>query len=104
MRAHAGWPVTFWQNRVPLASVSSPWRRAMPKSRSMSLIPASLWKVNRMPSSARVPRFVVIVMTPLPARAPYSDAAAAPFTTSTFSMSFGLISGRLPLMITPSTM
>ena len=45
-----------------------------------------------------------MLTTPLPARAPYSDAPAAPLTTSTFSMSLGLMSGRLPLMMMPSTM
>ncbi len=34
-----------------------------------------------------VPRLVVIWITPCPARAPYSEAAAAPFTISTWSMS-----------------
>jgi hypothetical protein len=57
-----------------------------------------------MPSAARRPLRVVIWMTPLPARAPYSDAAAAPFTTSMFSMSAGLRSGSVPEMIVPSTM
>ena len=45
-----------------------------------------------------------MLITPLPARAPYSDAPAAPFTTSTLSMSLGFRSGKPPLMITPSTM
>ena len=50
-----------------------------------------------------LPVLVVIWITPLPARAPYSDAAAAPFTTSTDSMSSGFRSGRPPLMMMPST-
>src|SRR3712207_37786 len=45
-------------------------------------------------------------MTPAPARDPYSDAAAAPFTISTLSISLALMSpsGFEPCRITPSTM
>ena len=45
-----------------------------------------------------------MLITPLAAREPYSEAAAAPFTTSTLSMSSGLMSGSPPLTIMPSTM
>ena len=69
----------------------------------MSLTPPSLRTLNVTPSLARRPDFVVMLMTPLPARAPYSDAPAAPLTTSMLSMSLGLKSGSDPLMITPST-
>jgi len=89
---------------LPVSSVASAWNRARPKSRSMSLTPASLRRSNFTPSMLRRADFVVMLMTPLPARAPYSDAPAAPFTTSTFSMSLGFKSERLPLMMTPSTM
>src|SRR5947199_14103 len=70
----------------------------------MSLTPASLRISNFTPSRLRRADFVVMLITPLPARAPYSDAPAAPFTTSTLSMSLGFRSGKPPLMITPSTM
>src|SRR5213596_1284966 len=104
VRAQRGCPLTAWQNCRPCSSIASAWNRASPKSRSMSLTPPSLRALNCTPSSARRPDLVVMLMTPLPARAPYSDAPAAPFTTSTLSMSPGLMSGRAPLMITPSTM
>ncbi len=70
----------------------------------MSLTPASLRTPNLTPSRLRRADLVVMLMTPFPARAPYSDAPAAPSTTSTFSMSRGFKSDRFPLMITPSTM
>ena len=70
----------------------------------MSLTPSSLRTVNATPSGAPRPLFVVMFMTPLPARAPYNEAPAAPFTTSTRSMSPELMSGSAPLMMTPSTM
>jgi hypothetical protein len=53
------------------------------------------------------PRRVRIWMTPLAAREPYSDAAAAPFTTSMLSMSIDSRSAvdapNAWLWITPST-
>src|SRR5947208_164809 len=58
----------------------------------MSLTPSSLRTVNVTPSGAPRPLFVVTLMTPLPARAPYNEAPAAPFTTSTRPMSPGLMS------------
>src|SRR5256885_891334 len=70
----------------------------------MSLVPTSLRKWNVTPSRARRPDRVVMLITPLAAREPYSEAAAAPFTTSTLSMSSGLMSGSPPLTIMPSTM
>src|SRR5258708_3902372 len=70
----------------------------------MLLTPDSLRMPNLIPSRLRRADFVVMLMTPFPARAPYSDAPAAPFTTSTFSISLGFKSDRLPLMMTPSTM
>ncbi len=70
----------------------------------MSLTPASLRTSNFTPSMLRRADLVVMLMTPFPARAPYSEAPAAPFTTSTFSMSLGFRSDRLPLMMMPSTM
>ena len=84
--------------------MASAWKCASPKSRSMSLTPPSLRALNRTPSSPRRPVFVVMLMTPLPARAPYTEAPAAPLTTSTLAMSPGLMSGSDPLMTTPSTM
>src|SRR5690606_20631141 len=49
------------------------------------------------------PLFVMTDITPLPAREPYSAAAAAPLTTSMDSISSTLISERLPVRIIPST-
>ena len=43
-------------------------------------------------------------MTPAPAREPYREAAAAPFTTSMLWMSSASRSTMQLLMITPSTM
>jgi hypothetical protein len=63
-----------------------------------SLIPASPW-MDHCGAPAR-PRLVVITMTPFAASVPYSVAADGPFTTSTLSISSGLMSftrlGRLP--------
>ena len=48
------------------------------------------------PPDAR-PRFVMMLITPAEASAPYSVAAAGPFTTSMLSMSSGLMSfNRVP--------
>ena len=71
---------------------------------SMSLAPASLRNRKVIPSAEVRPDLVVMLMTPFAARAPYIDAPAAPFTTSTFSMSCELIEGRPPVRMTPSTM
>src|SRR5437773_2021609 len=92
------------QNCWLRSSISSAVRWAIPKSRSMSLVPASFRKWNVAPSSARRADLVVMLITPLAARDPYSDAAAAPFTTSTLSMSSALMSGSPPLTMAPSTM
>src|SRR5438552_3276450 len=54
--------------------MASAWKCASPKSRSMSLTPPSLRALNRTPSSPRRPVFVVMLMTPLPARAPHTGA------------------------------
>src|SRR5512133_1711765 len=71
---------------------------------SMSDEPYSAFTRNLMPSCEFLPERVVIWMTPLPARDPYIDDAAAPFTTSTFSISCGLMSCRPPCETTPSMM
>src|SRR3989442_8258809 len=52
----------------------------------------------------RSPRFVKIWTTPFAASEPYKDEAAAPFTTSTRSMSSELMSDRPCRVIVPSTM
>src|SRR5437016_10699873 len=52
----------------------------------------------------RSPRLVKICTTPLAAFEPYRDDAAAPFTTSTRSMSSELMSARPKCVIVPSTM
>src|SRR5437870_13631804 len=52
----------------------------------------------------RSPRLVKICTTPLAAFEPYKDDAAAPFTTSTRSMSSELTSARPWWVIVPSTM
>src|SRR2546422_11234474 len=52
----------------------------------------------------RSPRFVKIGATPFAASEPYNDDAAAPFTTSTRSMSSELMSERPCRKIVPSTM
>src|SRR6266581_9088618 len=57
-----------------------------------------------LPSGTRSPRFVKICTTPFAASEPYSDDAAAPFTTSTRSMSSELMSARPWRVIVPSTM
>src|SRR5881628_2406595 len=80
--------------------------------RSMSDAPTSERKRNVVPEGALRPDFVVIWTTPLPARAPYSDDAAAPRTTSMRSMSSEFKSVTPPLLdsvgplasTTPSTM
>src|SRR5665213_984561 len=76
-------------------------------SRDRLLMPSSDRKVNCVcPEGMPVPRAVVIWMTPAAARDPYKDAAAAPLTTSTLSMSSELRSADDPVVverITPST-
>src|SRR5207245_8636801 len=57
-----------------------------------------------LPSGMRSPRLVKICTTPLAAFEPYRDDAAAPFTTSTRSMSSELMSARPKCVIVPSTM
>src|SRR5206468_2590499 len=57
-----------------------------------------------LPSGTRSPRFVKTWTTPFAASEPYSDDAAAPFTTSTRSMSSELMSARPCRVIVPSTM
>ena len=57
-----------------------------------------------LPSGTRSPRFVKIWTTPFAASEPYSDDAAAPFTTSTRSMSSELMSARPCRVMVPSTM
>ena len=57
-----------------------------------------------LPSGMRSPRLVKIWTTPLAAFDPYSDDAAAPFTTSMRSMSSELMSARPWCVIVPSTM
>src|SRR3989449_4836466 len=52
----------------------------------------------------RSPRLVKIWTTPFAASEPYKDEAAAPFTTSTRSMSSELMSERPCRVIVPSTM
>ena len=47
-----------------------------------------------LPSGSLSPRLVKIWTTPFAALDPYNDDAAAPFTTSTRSMSCGLMSAR----------
>ena len=49
-----------------------------------------------MPEPALRPDLVVIEMTPFAAREPYNDAAAAPSTISTLSISAGLMSASVP--------
>src|SRR5437763_4072517 len=56
---------------------------------STSLVPPSVRTLKRTPDGAFLPFLVVMLMTPAPPRAPYNAAAAAPLTTSTFSMSLG---------------
>src|SRR3989475_7387256 len=56
------------------------------------------------PSGMRSPRLVKIWTTPFAASEPYKDEAAAPFTTSTRSMSSELMSERPCRVIVPSTM
>jgi hypothetical protein len=67
-------------------------------------MPYSDRTVNRAPSEPLLARLVVIEMTPDAAREPYSVDAAAPFTTSTLSMSAGLMSAMLEPRTMPSTM
>src|ERR1044071_4242627 len=65
--------------------------------------PASLRMLKEIPSR-ELPRLVLMLMTPEAAAVPYSVEPAAPFTTSTDSMSRPPSSSRLPLrMIVPST-
>ena len=45
-----------------------------------------------------------MLITPFAAREPYSEAAAAPLSTSIFSMSSASMSAMLAPRITPSTM
>src|SRR6266487_6093244 len=52
----------------------------------------------------RSPRLVKTWTTPFAASEPYNDDAAAPFTTSTWSMSSELMSARPCRVIVPSTM
>src|SRR5438552_9469328 len=67
--------------------------------------PYSLRTVTEsLPSGMRSPRLVKIWTTPFAASEPYSDDAAAPFTTSTRSMSSELMSESPCRTIVPSTM
>src|SRR6266480_7962643 len=56
------------------------------------------------PAASLSPRLVKIWMTPFAALEPYSDDAAAPFTSSTRSMSCELMSARPCRVMVPSTM
>src|SRR5438034_4089923 len=56
------------------------------------------------PSASLSPRFVKIWITPFAASEPYSDDAAAPFTSSTRSMSCELMSASPCRVMVPSTM
>ena len=58
---------------------------------------------KRMVGFSPFPLFVVMMMTPLAAFAPYAAAEDASFITDTDSISLGLISFRSPLNIIPST-
>jgi hypothetical protein len=72
--------------------------------RAISLCPNSVRAVMRVfPISMLLPRAVRIWITPLAAREPYSEAAAAPLTTSMLSMSSEAMSAGLEPRITPST-
>src|SRR5881296_3338030 len=93
VRAHSGWPLTASQNCESVGSIRSEWFRASWISRSMSDRPTSERNRNVAPAAPFRPERVVICTTPLPARAPYRDDAAAPRTTSTRSMSSELMSG-----------
>ena len=71
----------------------------------MSLKPYSVRTLNRTPSLPPVsPRLVRIVITPFAARVPYSDAPAAPFTTSIDSMSMPPSSVSTPTFMMMSSM
>src|SRR2546421_12455539 len=67
--------------------------------------PYSLRTVTEsLPSGMRSPRLVKIWTTPFAAFEPYRDDAAAPFTTSTRSMSSALMTARPRCVIVPSTL
>src|SRR5881396_2723769 len=67
--------------------------------------PYSLRTVTEsLPSGMRSPRLVKIWTTPFAASEPYRDDAAAPFTTSTRSMSSELMSERPCRTMVPSKM
>src|ERR1019366_9248338 len=106
VRVHDGWPDVAMQNRFCVGSISIIVFCATGILCSMSLAPNSVCTLKRTPSPDALPLFVVTEITPYPARDPYSDAAAAPFTTSMLSMSFGLMSASEADAIcsTPSTM
>ena len=92
VRVHDGWPAVVMQNRVAVGSIIIIVDVASGILRSMSLAPNSARVVKRTPSPLARPLFVVTEITPYPARDPYIEAAAAPFTTSMFSISPGLMS------------
>ena len=104
VREQSAAPETLTQKRDAFSSISMKWVVGYWYSFSMSDMPYSTLARNFTPSLWFLPERVVIWMTPLPAREPYSDEAAAPFTTSMFSMSCGLMSCRPPCDTTPSMM
>ena len=96
--------VAVEQYRLDVGSIARMWCLAIEKSRGMSPTPPSAFTPKRTPFCEFFPDLVVIAMTPAPARSPYRFEAAAPLSTSTLSISFGLTSWIPPLMNRPSTM
>src|SRR6476661_5330198 len=79
--------VATTQKRVPVSSSWIGWFSGRPQVVLLgSEKPASLRMLNEIPSR-ELPRLVLMLMTPDAAAVPYSVDPAAPFTTSTDSMS-----------------
>src|SRR5688572_23792 len=102
-REQAGWLGMEIQKLFIPSSITMKWRWENGYAPWMSWTPVSDRTLKRAPCCAVAPDLVVIWMTPFWARAPYVEDAAAPFTTSMLSMSWGLMSFIEPFITMPST-